>query len=153
MLKEKLLKDFLFYDISSNADFEQMAVQMGLNLNPGHLQLCVMEIDDYEQLQNKFKDEKGQLIKLSMLNIGNEVLKASKRGELFFDYDNHYIIIFSFSEVCSEHAALQETLSVVNHIKTTVAAFFWHNTFFRCQRHSKRIHFFESYVSGSKESS
>ena len=124
MLKEKLLKDFLFYNISTNADLEQAAVQMGLNLNPCHLQLCILEIDEYERLQNKFRDEKGQLIKLSMLNIGNEVLKTCNRGELFCEDDNHYIIIFSYNKVNSEQAALQETLDILSRIRVAVAAFF-----------------------------
>jgi YesN/AraC family two-component response regulator len=124
ILKEKLLKDFLFFNILSNEDFERAVVQLGLNLNPGRLQLCVMEFDDYEQLRNKFHDEKGQLIEQSMLNIGNEILKAGNRGELFCGDENHFILLFSYNGLFSEQAALQETLDTVNHIRTSAAAFF-----------------------------
>ncbi|HEY5585735.1 MAG TPA: helix-turn-helix domain-containing protein [Ruminiclostridium sp.] len=122
--KEKLVKDFVFYGINSAEEFEVHSKELKLNLNPARLVLCILEIDNYVILKSRFKDHKGQLIKLSMLNVLDELLLDGKRGEAIYDNDSHYILIFSFKDVFSEQALLQMLNEILNNIKSVIATFF-----------------------------
>jgi hypothetical protein len=79
MAKEKLFKGFMFYNFYSADKFQTYICKMGLRLNQNRLIMCIMEIPYFELLQTRFKDEKGQLIKLSVLKVLNELLENSKR--------------------------------------------------------------------------
>ena len=124
VVKEKLLKDLLFYHICTPEDFCTQTVRLGLKLHKERLLLCMLEIDDFDRLQTKLDDEKGLLIKLTMLNILNEILNNYKRGEVFYDNDIHYVLIFSFQDCYSEQALLQELFTILNNVKATINTFF-----------------------------
>lgn len=122
--KEKLFKDFILYGIYSSEEFDAYCKDQKLRISPVRMVLCTLEIDNYNILKGRFKDDNGQLIKLSMLNILNELLMNHKRGEAIFDNESHYILIFSFRDIFSEQA-MQQTLSgILNGIKGVIATFF-----------------------------
>ena len=124
VLKEGTLKDFLFYNILSAEQFADKAAKYGLRLRPRHMVLCMMEIDRYEGLKARFKDEDGKLIKLSILNVLDEILDKWNRGDIFFDNHRHYVLIFSFHDLSSEQAIRQETFSILNNIKSFFEKYF-----------------------------
>lgn len=124
MEKEKLIKDFVFYNIYSAKKFEEEILKLKLNLKPSRLVLCIMEIDHYDILQSRFKDNKGQLIKLSMLNVLDELLSNNGRSEAFYDDESHYILIFHFKDISSEQTQIQILHDVLNNIRSVITTFF-----------------------------
>ncbi|GGD49693.1 response regulator [Paenibacillus nasutitermitis] len=123
-VKEKLLKDFMFYNIYSAQEFGKNVDELKLRLSPARLILCVMEIDNYKDLAEKFRDEQGQLIKMSLLNMLEEILGNSGRGEAFYINDMHYAALFSFGDTASEQAVHQELHGTLNRIKEVIGTYF-----------------------------
>ena len=122
-VKEKFLEDFLFYNIYSIKEFTAFVKEAELRLNPGRLILCTMEIDHFEILKDKFQDEKGQLIKSSILNILNEIMGNYGRGEAFCDNNSNYILIFSFPDIHSEQNLYNELQAILNAIKNSINSY------------------------------
>lgn len=109
-LKENVLKNYLFYNLYSEEEFVHHIAKLQLRLHPERLVVCMMEIDKVEQMREKFRDEKGELIRATILNVLNEVLDQSGRGEVVSDGDQRYLFVFSFSDMISE-AKIHEELS------------------------------------------
>lgn len=124
LVKEKMLKDFLFYNIFSADEFERFAVQHGLRLQPVRLVACKMELDRFSRMQEKFKDEHGHLIKMTLLNVLGEIASAARRGEAFCIDDKHYLILLSFEDVASEQAIQQETHAMLGSIQEAISTYF-----------------------------
>jgi len=123
-VKEKLLKDFMFYNIYSEQEFGKYVDELKLRLSPVRLISCVIEIDNYKDLAEKFRDEQGQLVKMSLLNMLEEILGNSGRGEAFYINDMHYVVLFSFGDIASEQAVHQELHGTLNRIKEIIGTYF-----------------------------
>ncbi|MFC3802382.1 response regulator [Cohnella sp. GCM10012308] len=124
LVKEKMLKDFLFYNIFSADEFERFVVQHGLRLQPVRLVACKMELDRFARIQEKFKDEHGHLIKMTLLNVLGEIASAARRGEVFCIDDKHYVILLSFEDVASEQSIQQETYGMLSRIQEAISTYF-----------------------------
>ncbi len=123
-LKETILKDHLFRGRYTDEEFSRYVEEMRLRLTSQSLVLCVMEIDHFEEIQAKFKDKKGRLIRMSMHNVLDEMLGNCKRGEAFHDEVNRYILLFSFEDM-NDEAKIKKTLeSVLEYIKVTIHNYF-----------------------------
>ncbi len=109
-LKENVLKNYLFYNLYSEEEFARHIAKLQLRLHPERLVVCMLEIDKFERMREKFHDEKGELIRATILNVLNELLDQSGRGEAVSDGDQRYLFIFSFSDMVSE-AKMHEELS------------------------------------------
>lgn len=120
LMKEKVLKDFLFYGIFSAKEFERFAEQSGMRFSPVRMVVCMMELDRYSDFKAKFKDKHGHLIKMSMLNILNEITSEGRRGEALFIDDARYLLLFHYPDLHSEQAIMQETRAVLNRIGETI---------------------------------
>ncbi|MDI4645646.1 response regulator transcription factor [Cohnella hashimotonis] len=124
LVKEKMLKDFLFYNIFSADEFERFVVQHSLRLQPVRLVACKMELDRFARIQEKFKDEHGHLIKMTLLNVLGEIASAACRGEAFCIDDKHYVILLSFEDVASEQSIQQETHAILSRIQEAISTYF-----------------------------
>ena len=124
LLKEKMLKDFLFYNIFSAEEFEQFAQQNGLRLSPVRLVACLMEVDRYARLKEKFRDEHGHLIKMTLLNILNEIVGVHKRGEAFHIDETRYLLLLPYEDMHSEQAIVQETRVILRHVQEVIRTYF-----------------------------
>ncbi|TLS53689.1 response regulator [Paenibacillus antri] len=124
LLKEQMLKDFLFYNIFSADEFESFALRHGLRLSPVRLVACLMEVDRYPRLKEKFRDEHGHLIKMTLLNILNEIVAVHKRGEAFHIDETRYAIVLSFEDMHSEQAIVQETRGLLLHVQEVIRTYF-----------------------------
>jgi len=124
LLKEKVLKDFLFYNIFSAEEFEQFVVRNALRLTPIRLVACVMEIDRYSKLKEKFRDEHGHLIKMTLINILSEITSVHKRGESFPLDETRYLLLFHYEDMHSEQAVMQETRAILNHVQEVIRTYF-----------------------------
>jgi two-component system, response regulator YesN len=82
-----------------------------------------MQIDHFKILQDRFNDEKGQLVKFAILNILNEMLSSYSRGEAFSDNDLNYILIFSFNDISSEQNLHKELHIILNNIISTISSY------------------------------
>ncbi|QNK57040.1 response regulator [Paenibacillus sp. PAMC21692] len=124
LIKEKYLKDFLFYGIYSVEEFEQFAANSGLRLSQVRMMACTVEVDSYFVLKEKFKDKNGHLIKAALLNIFYEIMNACKRGETIYLDETHYLILFSFEDQVSEQSIHAEAHEVLNKVKDAIHTFF-----------------------------
>lgn len=124
LIKEKMLKDFLFYNIFNAEEFEKFASQSGMRLTPARMVACEMEVDRYPRLKEKFQDEHGHLIKMTLLNLLGEITAARKRGESFHIDEKRYLLLFSFEDQVSEQAIIQETQAILSHVQEVIRTYF-----------------------------
>lgn len=124
LVKEKMLKDFLFYGILSPAEFQSFVSRSGLKLSPARLVACLMEVDHIQQVKRKFKDEHGHLIKMTMLNILSEITSVHKRGEAFYIDETRYLLLLHYDDVHSEQAIAQDTTAILHHIQEVMQTYF-----------------------------
>lgn len=94
VMKERMLKDLLFYGIVTPDEFHAFAERNGLRLSPGRLIGCAMEADGYASLKRKFQDGQGHLVQMTLLNLLDELMADSGRGEAFPIEDNLYLLLF-----------------------------------------------------------
>ncbi|MBB6670218.1 response regulator transcription factor [Cohnella nanjingensis] len=97
MLKEKLLKDYLFYGVYSEGELRTLLKQMDSPIDdPGRVAMAIMETNEYSRLLKRFSDDRGELIRFTVLNILNEIMDNHGAGEAYHDRDHRYILLFSF---------------------------------------------------------
>jgi len=95
-VKENLLKDYMFRSRFSVQEFTLFAADMNWRLAPAlPMQLCLIELDNYTQLLERFYDDYGLLTKMSMLNVLSELVDSCASGEVIYDQFNRYIVIVS----------------------------------------------------------
>lgn len=124
LVKEKVLKDFLFYNIFSAEEFERFAARQGMRLRPVRLVACKMELDRFGQLKEKFKDEHGHLIRMTLLNVLGEIAALRRRGEAFCIDDRHYLLLLSYEDIASEQAILQDIYAMLKHVQEAISTYF-----------------------------
>ena len=124
LLKEKMFKDFLFYKIFSADELGRFIERSGLRLSPVRLRVCVAEVDRYARLKEKFRDEHGHLIKMTLLNLFEEVLSAHKRGEAVQVSETRYALILHFDDLVSEQAIARETEDILGRVQEVIRLYF-----------------------------
>nr|WP_145402314.1 response regulator [Paenibacillus xylanexedens] len=124
LVKEKMFKDFMFYRIFSTDEFARFVTESNLRLSPVRLVVCVMEVDRYFSLKERFRDEHGHLVKMSLLNILSEIMSGYKRGEAVQINDRHYALVLHFADMLSEQAIVQEIRQLLDHIQNTIRHYF-----------------------------
>jgi len=123
-MKENIIKNFLFYNLYTEEEFIHHIANLKLRLNPVRLIVGMMEIDHFKKVQAKFKDEKGELVRATILNVLNELLAGSQRGEVVGDDEKRYLFIFSFRDKVSESQILEELHHILTHIQKLLDRFF-----------------------------
>ena len=123
-VKNNIMNDFLFYKIYPEQEFAKLVRRLNLRLSPERLVLCLVEIDHYESLQARFSDEHGQLIRFSMLNIFEELLKNYNRGEVFHLKDKYYMLLFSFYDVVSEMKVYEILREITGHMGKVLKTYY-----------------------------
>jgi two-component system response regulator YesN len=116
VVKEQILKAFLFYEQISVEQFTSYVKTNKLCLKPEHLVLCIMEIDHFEEVNAKFKTKEGKLIRISVISLLKELLDGAKIGEAFRDTDKRYIIIFSLTSPLDQKDSYAEIRSITHNI-------------------------------------
>lgn len=122
--KDGELKDFLFYGLYSNEEFEAYVGRTGLKIYPEALLLAVIEIDNYEKLAIQLEDNKGHLIRRTILNVLNELLDRRGVGEAFSESNSRYIIILNFKGIVSENLRYKELNSILDNIRDSMKIYF-----------------------------
>lgn len=117
VVKDRLLKDFMFYHIYSSEEFTNRIQALGLCLSPEHMILAIMEIDHYDSLKAYLEDDKGCLTNYALMNVISEILKRYVKGEVFYDEGPRYILVFNCGSIC-ENDIRDEIASILENIKT-----------------------------------
>ncbi|SDW05646.1 response regulator [Paenibacillus sp. CF384] len=122
-LKETAMKDYLSYGRYSDAEFAAITKKLNFRFQPERLLLCVMAIDNFERMEKKFHDNHGNLIRFSILNIVSELLSGYDRGEVIYEKDAKYILVFSFHDVVSEQRIYQQLQDILSHIGNVIKTY------------------------------
>jgi two-component system response regulator YesN len=124
MLKEKLIKDYLFYGAYSDSELAVLLKQMNSRIEPSRMMLAIMETSQYSRLLKRFNDERGELIHFTILNVLNEILTNHDMGEAYHDHDNRYLILFSFDKRL-EDGEIRATLNeMFENIRKAMSTYF-----------------------------
>lgn len=124
LIKEKVIKDFLFYGIYSVSEFEKFVEQSGIRLTPHRMVACTMEVDHYAGIRRKLRDDQGHLIRLTVLNILHEITNSCQRGETICLNETRYLLLFSFEDIISERSLMQELHAVLGTVQEAMVSCF-----------------------------
>ncbi|THF76751.1 response regulator [Cohnella fermenti] len=124
LVKEKMLKDFMFYGIYTPEEFERFAVCKKLRLSPVRMVVVVMEIDRYVLLKEKLKDEHGHLAKMTIMNILNEIMTSRRRGEAVAVDEKRYLLMMHHEDMLSERDIRSMVLELLHQIREIVRTCF-----------------------------
>ncbi|THF76678.1 response regulator [Cohnella fermenti] len=124
LLKEKMLKDFLFYGIRKAEEFERFVQVHRLALSPERMIVGVMEIDRYAQLRSKFKDDHGHLVKMTIQNLLTEIVGQFNRGEAAALEDKSYLLVLHYGDVVSEMSIRRELHGLLQQIRQVMKSYF-----------------------------
>ncbi|BBI35895.1 response regulator transcription factor [Cohnella abietis] len=124
VLKDNLIKEYLLGSRYSEAEFAAKAAGLGMRLHPHRVVVTLMEIDNFDLLCKRFKDHKGQLVRMSLLNVLSEVLTNYGCGEAFADADSKYLLVFGFDELCSEQQITETIHTIVEHVRHVMNMYF-----------------------------
>ncbi len=94
-VKERFLKDFLFYHTCSGVEFQEYIHSYELKLNPNRLVVGILSLISYQSMKEQYCDQKGELVRVSILNVLQEVIESSFSGEVFHDTGSDYILILN----------------------------------------------------------
>lgn len=120
LMKEKYIKEFIFYRLYSISEMGHYINKHGLRISPLNLVLALIEIDQYKAVKCRFRDEKGLLIRFSMLNIIEELLKNYGRGEILHDEEGRYMVILSFHDLHGLDDISRELAKILDNIQKSI---------------------------------
>jgi two-component system response regulator YesN len=123
-LKENIVKNYMFYNLYSMDEFVYHIANLKLRLHTERLVVCMLEIDHFDKMQEKFRDQKGELIRATVLNVFNELLNQLGRGEVVPDGNHRYFFVFSFWDTMSERKIREELNSIFSQIQRALIRFF-----------------------------
>lgn len=108
IVKERLLKGYLFHELFTKAQFSANIKKYKLRLTEERLILCIMEISNSHQLisQNQSGNEKAVIP--SITNIASNLLAGLQSGETFYNDRGQYIIITNLGDGQAELTAFKD---------------------------------------------
>lgn len=120
---EKKFLGYLLYNLYSAEDFLEFINNCHIDLQPNHLVMVLLKIDQYKNLQNLYQDEQGQLIHFTLLNVINEILNRNHMGLVIKETQARYLIIFHTEETDHE-AYLLKLTAIVSEMKQILKDYF-----------------------------
>lgn len=124
VMKETLLKEYLFASKYDEEAFGRKAAELELNLSPRNVAVCTMEIASFGTLREKFGDDNGQLVRLSLMNVLHEVINVHGRCEAFQDTDTRYVLLCSHPEAIGEREAGETLSRMTGQIRRAMLTYF-----------------------------
>lgn len=106
---ENNLLGYLSYNLPPLSKCLDNLKQYNLVIFPHDLVISLMEIDQYEHLQDVYKDSRGQLIQFSILNIMNEILQKNNTGFVIHESGARYLLLF-------HHDTEQRSYHLINNV-------------------------------------
>ncbi len=123
-LTERIFKGFIFYNLFGEAEFQNYLKVQHVRLRQDNLLVCVMEIDNYDKMKTRFQDNKGDIVKISLLNVLNEILENAKTGIAFHDSDEHYVLLINLGEPTDKPALSPLFISITDTIRNLLSIYF-----------------------------
>ncbi|MFB9275417.1 response regulator transcription factor [Cohnella cellulosilytica] len=123
-LKEKLIKDYLFYGVYSDSELDQLLKHMNAWIKPDRIMMAIVETGQHFRLLERFNDERGELIHFTVLNVLNEILAKHRLGEAFHDRDNRYMLLLSFEDPLSEEELRLKLNELLDNIRKAMNTYF-----------------------------
>lgn len=122
--RRNILRDFFYYDTFIKDNLKSKFERMELPFGERNLLMAVLEIDAYDQLQQRFRDEYGVLVSSALLNVLTELLQEYGRGMLIDDREKRYILITEQGSVEQKSDAERFFLQFLKRIKKTLTVYF-----------------------------
>ncbi|WP_169090543.1 helix-turn-helix domain-containing protein [Paenibacillus sp. PL91] len=123
-LKETIIRNYLFYPLYTEEEFSSLVIKQKLRLSPENVIVAMMEINHFGHTQAKFQDNKGELIRYTILNVLNELLAQWNRGEVVADKEDRYLFLLSFPDVHSQKAIRETILESMDQIQRVLNRYF-----------------------------
>ncbi|MEA4890137.1 MAG: response regulator [Clostridiaceae bacterium] len=123
-LNERILKGYIFYNLFCETEFQNYIKLQHLQLRQDNLLVCVMEIDNYEKMKTRFQDNKGDIVKISLLNVLNEILESSGTGVAFHDSDEYYVILINLDGPTEKPNLSPLLITVTDTIRNLLSIYF-----------------------------
>ncbi|MBJ6360756.1 helix-turn-helix domain-containing protein [Paenibacillus sp. GCM10012307] len=124
LLKEKVLKDYLFYGVYSEDEMGTIMQQFEPPIHTGPIAVAILETYQYDRLHERFDDDRGKLIQFSILNILNEIMVNHGGGIAYHDQKNRYLMIFSFLSHHSAETNRSRLTAVFDNIQKAMHSYF-----------------------------
>lgn len=99
--KKRVLLDLFYYDVYDSIASRKKIERLSLPFGEKNLLMAILEVDDYEKLQNRFKDEYGMLVSSAISNVLTELMEEYGKSFLIEEKGTSYIMI-------AEHAHTQQ---------------------------------------------
>ncbi len=122
--RKKYLRDFFYYDTFNRENLKVKFEKMGLPFGEKNLMMAILEIDAYEQLRQRFKDEYGILVSSAFLNVLNELLQEFGNGMVIKEKEKRYILIAGQGDVEQRSDAERFFGQFLGRLKRTLAVYF-----------------------------
>ncbi|WP_162463354.1 response regulator transcription factor [Paenibacillus psychroresistens] len=120
-LVERIVKDYLFRNLYKNEEFTDILKKFNIQTD-SPLLLCMMDLDQYDLLQTRFQDERGQLIRMSLLNVLEEVIAG--RGLAIHDEGQRYLLIFNFPQQDGKESIMRSLDELLEEIRKVFQSYF-----------------------------
>ncbi|HBE77075.1 MAG TPA: hypothetical protein DDW65_04740 [Firmicutes bacterium] len=113
-VKEKILRDSLY---SADPDLRERIKQTGIRLSDKNIILCFIWVDDYQTVSGRYDDHNLKQFMETVVHAIDQVLAASKMGEIILLSPQEYVLIVSFPEFSEleTREKLMELLSQIKH--------------------------------------
>lgn len=115
-IKEKIIKDYIINQAYSDAEFEKMICGMQMRLKSSGLILCMMKVSSNRNSHDKLDAKHENTLRETILNLIDELLDKYKRGEIVYEKDQQYMILFSFGDVAGENDAQTMLYEILDRI-------------------------------------
>lgn len=115
--KEKLMKNLLLYGRYSEEEFARFPERYHVRRKGPKLLLCVMEVSHYGRV-------KSAVVRDTLLNMLNDTLSFYGNGEVAFDDDSEYTVVFGYTFEADREAILKDLFSVLQEVESSVRGLF-----------------------------
>jgi two-component system, response regulator YesN len=119
-----LIRDYLFLQLYSVSELERLIGQVNPSFTGRRLLLLAAEVDHYERLMERFKDEKGELVRKSLINVLQEVLNNHKRGLVIDEDARRYLFVFPYDDNAAYNGILQSVTGIASQIQKVMGTYF-----------------------------
>ncbi|RAV12635.1 hypothetical protein DQG23_34190 [Paenibacillus contaminans] len=121
--QEKLLKDFLFGGLYSAEEFAALSGGTGRSKPADRLLICLMEIDRYDALKDRFNDDYGHLTEINMTNVLHDVADTYDHVQLAHDQKNRFMLVIGSPSSQSDAQFGQETETLLQHLRQVCSTY------------------------------
>lgn len=113
ILRHDFIKRLVQGEIGDIAAIRENISELGLPMEAGHMSVAVAAFDDYRLLKQRFTREELQHLRVSAVDMIEEILRDMGNAVMSFVSEKKFVIIFCFGSIRSE-------LYIYNHVSTTV---------------------------------